>query len=79
MSGLGRVSGTVAVRAGTVDVVRPALGQVTAQVDAGSFETGNPRRDRDVRGPRYLASVNHPTIAFQGGSIRMAPRALSVS
>jgi polyisoprenoid-binding protein YceI len=54
--GLKPVDATVAVRSGTVMVgTRPEQSTVSADLDAAGFTTDDPRRDKDVRGKRFLA------------------------
>lgn len=45
------------------DPDRPELATVTAWIDAGSFDTGHPRRDADVR-KHYLEVEHFPAIVF---------------
>jgi polyisoprenoid-binding protein YceI len=45
------------------DPERPELASVTARIEAGSLDTGHPRRDADVR--RHYLDVEHfPAIVF---------------
>ena len=63
--GVRRVRGTVPVSAGTV--VTGAGGRVVAlraTVDATGVDTGNARRDRDLRGPGLLGVDRAPTWSF---------------
>ena len=63
--GLLPVRGTFAVRSGRVDVAEPAGGsKVSVEVDAGSFHTGNDRRDGDVRSAKFLDTARHPLMTF---------------
>lgn len=68
--GLGTVTGSLRVLAGTVALGAAATpasaGEVAADLDATSFATGNARRDHDVRGPRFLDVAAHPTMGFTG-------------
>jgi polyisoprenoid-binding protein YceI len=64
--GLKPVHGTMAVRSGTVMVAaEPRRSTVSAELDAGSFTTDDPRRDKDVRGKRFLRAAEFPVIAFR--------------
>ncbi len=64
--GLKPVEATVAIRSGTVMVgARPEQSTVSADLDAASFTTDDPRRDKDVRGKRFLAAAAHPAIGFR--------------
>lgn len=56
---------TFQVLSGEVVVADPVTGTtVAAVVDAGSFSSGNARRDRDVTGAGLLDSDAHPEIRF---------------
>jgi polyisoprenoid-binding protein YceI len=64
--GLKPVDATVALRSGTVMVgTRPDRSTVSADLDAASFTTDDPRRDKDIRGKRFLATETHPAIGFR--------------
>lgn len=64
--GLKPVEATVAVRGGTVTVAAdPKRSTASAELDAASFRSDDPRRDRDIRGKRFLDTANHPVIAFR--------------
>ncbi|MFR9676885.1 YceI family protein [Streptomyces sp. TR06-5] len=63
--GLLPVRGTFALRSGTVDVAEPLQDScIEVEIDAGSFRTGNPRRDRDVRSAKFLDTDRHPVFRF---------------
>jgi polyisoprenoid-binding protein YceI len=63
--GLGPVTGTLAVRDGTITVAAdPADSVVAARVDASSFTTDKPRRDADVRSKRFLHAQAYPDMIF---------------
>lgn len=58
--------GTIAIAAGTIRI--GAAGDVvTARVEltTASIDTGNRRRDRDLRTARFLSADRHPTIVVQ--------------
>jgi len=64
--GLKPVQGTMAVRSGTVMVAaEPRRSTVSAELDAATFTTDDPRRDRDVRGKRFLHAADFPAIGFR--------------
>jgi polyisoprenoid-binding protein YceI len=68
--GLKPVDATVALRSGTVMVgTRPEQSTVSADLDAASFTTDDPRRDKDVRGKRFLATETHPAITFRSTAL----------
>lgn len=63
--GLGAVSGTFAIRAGTVDITEPLRdARILVQIAADSFKTGNRQRDANVRSARLLDAQRHPVITF---------------
>lgn len=71
MFGLGPVSGTVALRAGEVVITEPiSASRLQARLDATTFDTRNPSRDRAVRSARYLDSEAHPEISFHANAVR---------
>jgi len=64
--GLRPVEGTFTVRSGTVVVAEePRRSTVSAELDAGSFTTGDHRRDADVRGKHFLDAARWPAIGFR--------------
>jgi polyisoprenoid-binding protein YceI len=56
----------------TIVTVGPAGQPVAlhAELDASGFDTGNRRRDSDVRRPRFLATGQWPAIGFEADDIR---------
>src|ERR1700693_6197149 len=52
---------------------------IRAELDAGGIRTGNPRRDNDIRGRRFLATDRWPAITFEAGYIKSAQTAWTVS
>jgi polyisoprenoid-binding protein YceI len=64
--GLKPVHGTVSVAAGTVTVAaEPRRSTVSAEIDATTWTTDDPRRDKDIKGRRFLNVADHPTIGFR--------------
>ena len=60
------VRGEVPVRSGTVTVAaEPRRSTVSAELDVTGWRTDNPRRDKDVRGKRFLDADRHPVIGFR--------------
>jgi polyisoprenoid-binding protein YceI len=65
MFGLGPVRGTFAIRSGAVSVTDlPDESTTYAEIEAASFHTGNPQRDRTVLLPRHLDAARYPVITF---------------
>lgn len=63
--GLGPVRGTFAIRSGAVRATDPLdASTVYAEIESGSFRTGNPQRDRTVLLRRHLDAARHPVITF---------------
>ena len=60
------VRGEMPIRSGTVTVAdEPRRSMVSAELDASGWRTDNPRRDKDVRGKRFLDTDRHPVIGFR--------------
>jgi len=74
---LGRtVTGNVPITDGTVDVDesgRPRA--ISGSLDLGAIDTGNPRRDKDLRKPRFLDLDRYPAMTFAADSITASPDA----
>lgn len=74
---LGRtVTGNVPITEGTVDVDesgRPRA--ICGSLDLGAIDTGNPRRDKDLRKPRFLDLDRYPAMTFAADSITASPDA----
>jgi polyisoprenoid-binding protein YceI len=70
--GLGTAHGTFAIKRGEVclDAELPRC-YVDAVLDAASFHTGNPRRDKDIRSARFLDVANHAELTFGGTGVRV--------
>ena len=72
---LGRtVTGNVPITDGTVDVDesgRPRA--ISGSLDLGAIDTGNPRRDKDLRKPRFLDLDRYPAMTFAADSITVSP------
>jgi polyisoprenoid-binding protein YceI len=65
--GLKPVAGTMTIRSGAVTVAAdPGRSTVAAEIDAASFSTDDPKRDKDVRGKRFLDTARYPVIGFRG-------------
>ena len=69
------VPGTIAVTAGTIEVGtdgRPV--RLHATLDPASIDTGNARRDSDLRGRRFLAVDAHPLMEVAADRITATAR-----
>jgi polyisoprenoid-binding protein YceI len=65
-----KVRGTIPVHAGRVEVGgsgRPLA--VDAVLDAAKIDTGNQRRDKDLRSGRFLRTDAHPVIRFSADQV----------
>jgi polyisoprenoid-binding protein YceI len=73
MFGLAEVTGTFAVREGTVTVTDPTgAAEVVATVDATSVDTVNARRDKDLRSRRFLHVSEYPAMFFRSTGLTPA-------
>jgi polyisoprenoid-binding protein YceI len=72
---LGRtVTGNVPVTEGTVDVDESGQPRaISGSLDLGAIDTGNPRRDKDLRTPRFLDLDRYPVMTFAADSITTSP------
>jgi polyisoprenoid-binding protein YceI len=67
--GFNRVTGTIPIRAGSVR--RDEHGTaVEAELDLGALDTGNARRDADLRKPHLLDSAARPVLRFTADRVR---------
>ena len=68
---LGTVTGQIPLASATVHV--DAGGHpvsIRAELDADGIDTGHRRRDRDLRGARFLATGRWPVMRFEAASIQ---------
>jgi polyisoprenoid-binding protein YceI len=69
--GLRSVTGQVPLVSASVTVgPRGQPVSVRAELDARGINTGHPRRDRDLRGARFLATDRWPLITFQASTVQ---------
>ncbi len=52
-----------------LDEADPQRSTVEARIDAASIETGEPRRDADLRSPHFLDVTRYPSIVFIGTNV----------
>jgi polyisoprenoid-binding protein YceI len=65
--GLGPVQCSFAIRNGSIRIgADPVESTVDVTLDAGSFATDKPKRDKDVRSKRFLDVATYPDITFAG-------------
>ena len=70
MFGLGTVKGTFGLDSGEITVADPvAQSTVRATADAGSFATGNAKRDEQVHSSKFLNASVHPKITFASAAL----------
>jgi polyisoprenoid-binding protein YceI len=70
---LGRtVTGTVPITEGTV-VIDGQHSAITGSLDLGAIDTGNARRDKDLRKPKFLDLDRYRTMTFTADTITIAP------
>jgi polyisoprenoid-binding protein YceI len=78
--GLRPVHGSMGVRSGTVTVAaEPRRSTASAEIDAASWATDDPRRDRDVRGRRFLDTGAHPSIGFRSTRLVRGPHGWQIT
>jgi polyisoprenoid-binding protein YceI len=66
MFGLAPVKGTFRLVSGQITIADPVTSStVSAVIDAASFATSNPQRDKDVKSARFLHVRDHPQITFR--------------
>jgi polyisoprenoid-binding protein YceI len=76
--GLGRVTGSFAIRGGTADVTEPvAASAIYAEIETASFRTKNRQRDHSVLSPRFLDPAGHPVMTFRSDRIEAAGQGLT--
>jgi polyisoprenoid-binding protein YceI len=68
--GLHSLSAAMYVADGQLDL-DPAVPRatVTAAISAASFSTDNPRRDNDIRSPRFLHAGKYPDLGYRAGAL----------
>jgi len=78
---LGRtVTGTVPIIEGTVDIGPDGLpSAITGSLDLGAIDTGNARRDKDLRKRKLLDLDRHPTMTFVADTVSSSPAGWSVA
>jgi len=68
--GVAPVHGRFAIRGGTVDIAEPlAASAACAEIEAASFRTRNPQRDRNVLSARFLDPARYPAMIFSSDRI----------
>ena len=73
MFGLIPVTATFEVQSGTLVIAdEPSRSSAAATLHAGSFSSGNAKRDHHIASADFLDAANHPTIRFQSTSVEAA-------
>ncbi|HEV3068499.1 MAG TPA: YceI family protein [Streptosporangiaceae bacterium] len=76
--GLGRVTGTFAIRRGTADIADPiAASSIYAEIETASFRTKGGPRDRSVLSPRFLDPAGHPVMIFRSDRLEAEGQVLA--
>lgn len=66
MFGMVKVNGSLTVTDGSFTVGSdPEASAAEAHISAASFDSGNAKRDQDVRSAKYLAADKYPEITFR--------------
>jgi polyisoprenoid-binding protein YceI len=68
------VTGTVPVTAGSVVVDGGEPSAITGSFDLSAIDTGNTRRDKHLRSPKFLGLDRYPTMTFTTDTISATPR-----
>jgi polyisoprenoid-binding protein YceI len=72
--GLETVRGTFRIRDGEIVIAADtARSTARATIEAGSFRTDKPRRDKDVTSKRFLDAARYPTITFTSTGLAHGP------
>jgi polyisoprenoid-binding protein YceI len=72
--GLETVRGTFRIRSGEIVIAADtARSTARATIDAGSFRTDKPRRDKDVTSKRFLDAARYPTMTFTSTGLAYGP------
>lgn len=70
MFGMGKVHANFTITSGQLDVAEALAGcRVAASVDAASFSSEIPRRDRDVKAAGFLDVAVYPAITFSSTAV----------
>ena len=69
--GLIMVHGSIGVRGGQLDVDESGAPiRICAELDLNTIDTGNARRDADLRKPRFLDIEHHPIMTYAADRFR---------
>lgn len=71
--GFHTVRGTVPVRDAWVDVEAGSPVGLHARLDLAGIDTGNAKRDKDLRAPHLLDTAKFPTLTFDAGRPQPVP------
>ena len=77
--GLMTAHGTIPVVTADVTVDADGLPRGTATLDVSALDTGNARRDKDLRGARFFDTATFPLVDFRSASVPAAPTTASWS
>lgn len=78
---MSRVRGTFKQWEGTItgDSTNWASASVSVTIQTGSIDTGNERRDNDLRSDNFFDAANHPTITFTSTKVEARGSELSIT
>jgi polyisoprenoid-binding protein YceI len=78
---MSKVSGSFTDFSGTIqaDPANWAGGSVTASIGVASVDTRQPRRDADLRSPRFFNADSFPTITFASRSVAQSGDSLTIT
>jgi polyisoprenoid-binding protein YceI len=70
----GTVTGTIPITSATAQAgADGAVDGVSAVLNSAGVQTGNPKRDDDVRSPKFLDSKAHPVLSFSATKVAAGP------
>lgn len=67
--GLQKVTGNMRAGAGEILLEQGPKASVTVTINAASFWTGNPRRDEDIRSPRFFDAEKYQEFTFRAETL----------
>ena len=78
---MSRVRGTFKQWEGSItgDSANWADASVTVTIQTGSIDTGNERRDNDLRSDNFFDAANHPTITFTSTRVEARGNELTIT
>jgi len=79
MLGLGTVKGHFKGQEGSLTIDEDQQWSMELTLDAASLDTGNARRDKDLRSAKFFNVDQHPTVQFRSTNVTATGDRLSVT